>query len=79
MNYAGTGEIAPTTKRRLILLEHNFVPHPRTSNLDLTRVLRYSRLASYDGFSTVGTTYSSHFFIRIATFEMTCVALPLFV
>jgi 2-oxoglutarate ferredoxin oxidoreductase subunit alpha len=33
--------------------------------------------AGYDGgFSTVGTTYSSHFFIRIATFEMTCVALP---
>ena len=29
----------------------------------------------YD-FSTDGITYNSHFFIRIATFEMTWVALP---
>ena len=73
------GDVEPPTNRRLILRDHNFVPPSTQVELDLTRVLRHSHIAPYDGFSTEGMTYNSHFFIRIATFEMTCVALPLFV
>ena len=78
MNYAAwsAADIALATKRRLILRDHNFVPHPRTSNWIQPVCGVNPILQPYDDFSTEGMTYNSHFFIRIATFEMTCVALP---
>ena len=81
MNYATdrNGDMAAANRRRSILRDHNSCPPSRHLEFGPNSALRHSQIAPYDGFSTEGMTYSSHFFIRIATFEMTCVALPLFV
>ena len=70
--------MTPPNNWRLILRDQTSFPiHARriaTNSCPVT-----PKIAPYDGFSTEGMTYNSHFFIRIATFEMTCVALPLLV
>jgi hypothetical protein len=81
MNYAAqsTSYIAPATKRRVIPRNHNSAPI-YARELEPNSCVALLPYYSYDdGFSTEGMTYSSHFFIRIATFEMTWVALPFFV
>ena len=68
-----SADIAPPPKRCLMLRLQGFLPHASANSC----VSLYCCVARQDGgFSTEGMTYSSHFFIRIVTFEMTCVALP---